>query len=257
MRAQILWIGTDSNSRDEFAPIIDELSQQHAVHFAASVATAELAPVSDLVIVALSRPGQLSGSQVEAIQSSRPDAKFVYLLSDWCCGQKRTDPEFSRLPTFYRHELQRGRVFAQLTDELAGSKIASQPTQQGGEQELVAVYARTRAYGDAIRETLTDYSSPVVQLKFGDRVPADGVGVVIWETPMSLYHREAELAEIKTRHPAARVIALVTYPRDFEIEDWNELGVSVLSQPFRETDLLWQIGKASDSDRQRSLRISA
>lgn len=251
MPAQILWIGSKSNGLEtvEFAAIYDELSKQHVVHFASNLAEAKSTPTSNVVVVAPSRPGEFPARDVKELQASRPDSRFVYLLGDWCCGQKRTEPEFSRVETLYRHELQRGNVFSQLTGESAISHLSA--------GTFVAVYARTRSYGDAIQEMVASSASGVVQLKFGDIVTTSEVSVVIWETPMEGYHRESQLAEIKARHPAARVIALVTFPRGYEADDWIAAGVEVLSQPFREADLSRQIRKVSDSDQQRGLRISA
>jgi len=249
MRSQILWIGSEGNghSRAEFAPIYNELSQHHKVYFVSGLS--ESAPAAELVVIAPSRPGQFSSSCVKILQASRPHAKFVYVLGDWCCGQKRTESEHTRVPTFYCHELQRGNVFAQLNGELTS------PSQSG--HAFAAVYSRTSSYGDAIQEMLATSSLGSVQLRFGDGVPTDGAAVVIWETPMEGYHREAQLAEIEARHPAAQVIALVTFPRDYETAAWLDASVSVLSQPFRESDLVRQIRWVCDSDPQRTLRISA
>ncbi len=258
MAAQILWIGTETNGskRAEFSPIFDELAETYAVRFASDIAEVKTAAI-DLVIFAVSRPGEFPIHEVKSLQARSPDSKFVYVLGDWSCGQKRTESEFSRVETFYCHELQHGSVYAQLVGESTNPYPLAHTSASTAATDFVAVYARTRSFGEAVQDMVASFTAKVVQLEFGDQVATEGVNVVLWETPMEGFHRESQLAEIKARHPESQVIALVDYPRAYEIEELGKAGVHVVSKPFRESDLLRQIRAACDSGHQLRFRISA
>ena len=97
-----------------------------------------------------------------------------------------------------------------------------------------------------------------MELRFTDAIKVHGVDVVLWELSP---HRDEWLANMKVlarRHPGARIIALVNYPRHFECAELQALGdVSVLAQPFAVEELQRMVREQGDAPEISTLKKSA
>lgn len=229
----LLWIG----ARDrEFSEIVRALQRQAQVRF---VETPEAANelTADLVILAQRRPGELSSSSVRELRQKFKSIPFLYLLGEWCCGEKRTNDQFGEVPAMYTHEirqqvsLQQLRRHARQLDEDIDRCSCQRKTFPDG--ALVAIYAPAKSFQAAISGMLSAVGLKTVQLNFADHVATHGVDFVVWEVADNVEVRWHELNLLQRRHRGARVIGLATFPRESEFRSLEQAGVSVLAQPFR------------------------
>lgn len=237
MQSQLIWIG--DVTRQEFATAWHELSgsvQCEQFDHLAQVTAQSTAP---LVVLAQPSPGVTSPPEVITdLQADRMDAAFVYLLGDWCCGEKRVNGEFSRIPSLYAHQLQPGRVHEHL---LSVARKDFAPPLAGQTETLVAIYTTGNSYAEAIADLLSPQYPKSIQLSLADQTPAHGVDLVIWEAPAEKAHRNEELQRLRARHPQAQVLALLTFPRSYEREFFADQGVRVVAQPFVQPELMHAI----------------
>ncbi len=242
---RVLWIG--DNRQPEFARICESIGRQAELRFVPTL-DEQLRIDSELVVFAQPRPGQLSGQAATELAGRWTNSQFLWLLGEWCSGLKRTGGDFGEIPVAYAHEVPHPATLARLytlaggeSDIQAGlsapaaSAIAAEAIR---EDHFVAIYAQSKSYRTSLREAISPTDAKSVELGFGDGVASMGVNVVLWEAAEQPERRSSELTEIRRRHPDARVISLLSWPRQAEAAWLAERNVVVLAQPFRLTDLL-------------------
>lgn len=220
----------------------------------------------DMAILPVDRPGALSVGHFDSLQNAWQQTRVVFLLSDACSGMRRTSPDLADRENYYacefRSEIQLSRLLfvrkkASRNAPLAATANSSEQTVEPRlrlspphELSRTAVYARTQSYRETLVDVLSSEGHSVCALEFNSRASVTGIDVVVWEANPHADEREAELDCIRIRHPQAQVIALMTYPRQFEHQAMAEQGVQVLAQPFRNDDLLASVGWVrTESDR--------
>ena len=238
MSDSIVWLG--ECERSEFAGVVQSLQQQVDLRIVRSVKQAT-GPAPSHVIVALSRPGEITPQEISELVNLWPQSQLVWLLGEWCCGEKRRNAEFGGANVFYLHELSLPLDVSQLTVGSAtvgrACEMAEIPdvTNSGAtdpNSSLVAIYSRSRSYRGALADAMSLAGMSSIELQLGDGVRTHGVNFVIWEPASAGDRRQAELREIRRRHPTAEIVALLSWPRQYESEMLRAEGVCVLGQPF-------------------------
>ena len=253
MSHHITWIGQRDRAEWNFA--WQELAAKGAqtIQFYPTVAAAEGTPPSDLVVVAIARPGEHSLDAILDLQASLPNTRVVCLLGAWCSGLRRLSPRLADVHNLYVHELRSGKIREQLLAEPLAPE--SSHCNLGS---MVAIYARTNDYSATLAESISLHFPQIVELRFDQPACVHGVDTVVWES--SPYRDEwlAECGALAERHPEARLVALVNYPRAFERDEMATAGdVSVVGQPFQLEDLLTVLRERAEASLSRSLKISA
>ena len=87
MPQDVLWVGQQHFS--EWSFVVDELNARSKVcfHSALDEIQSQDEP-ADLVVIAMSRPGEFSPTEIEKAIELWP--RVACLLGSWCCGMKRT-----------------------------------------------------------------------------------------------------------------------------------------------------------------------
>jgi hypothetical protein len=74
------------------------------------------------------------------------------------------------------------------------------------------------------------------QLRIDEAPVVSGVDVVVYEASDGIDEFPA-LRELQRRHPGAEIVALVSYPREYEVARYEQHGIRVLSQPYNLNNL--------------------
>ena len=228
----VIWFG--ESATPSLSRVARLLRTERDVEFVVDLGQADFAAkLPALVVIAQSRPGAVSASTIGDIRKRCSHCRVVVLWGEWCCGQKRVDktlidPTFGGLESFYTHELQQPADLACLF----GSHVGIESSATLSANDLVAIYSPAKSFRVAIGEALSLIGRSWVTLLPGDGVQSAGVSHVLWDVPSEPGRRQTQLDEIRTRHAGASVVGLMTWPREFEVEQLREVGVSVLAQPF-------------------------
>ena len=101
MARQILWVGaTDS----QFTPVAKRLESFNDVRFCKSLP--ESFDAESLVVIAHARPDTWDLPSIDAVAKRFPMTRFVHVMADWCCGQKRLIGKQAKAPIVYLNELE-------------------------------------------------------------------------------------------------------------------------------------------------------
>ena len=230
-----LWIG--NRDRVEFDRIIVRLQLQSQISFQKSV---PMSPVgARLIVIAHSRPGEVSLEEIERVQNRNPQIRVVNLFGEWCCGEKRIAPKDCSVPRLYTHELHHvDDVWTCLAGSRGGVGSIRTGKATSTVTPLVVVYGSQASYGQGIVDALavsTEVKS--VQMRLEGQAIVDGVDFVVWEAGPDSGYWDEQLRTIRQRHPHAKIVALLTYPRVFEVEHLQRHDVRVLAQPFALSEL--------------------
>lgn len=229
-----LWIG--NRDRREFDRIIVRLQLQSQISFCESLPGASVS--ASLVVIAHSRPGEFSLGEIEELQTRNPQAKIINLFGEWCCGEKRIAPKDCCVPQVYSHELLHvSEMWARLNGpDRVGPMRTAKPTST--QVPLAVVYSSHASFGQGIVDALAlTADAKTVLMRLDDQAVVEGADFVVWEAGPDSGRWNEELRTIQQRHPAAKVVALLTYPRVYEVERLQQHGVQVLAQPFALSEL--------------------
>lgn len=229
-----LWVGCTDH---EFARIARAVRSQLDATFLSDLDHVRRDAPSPFVVFAQSRPGLFDGVRIRELCDDWPHSRFLYLLGEWCCGEKRTSQEFVQVPAVYTHQIDDPTntnqllAFSRRPDEVvrSGSTYLAQPH---AEHALVAIYSPSKSFRNALADAMGQLSMKTVELQLTPGARTIGADFVVWDAAASPSTRREELRVIRGRHPQSHVIALLTYPRNFERESLAAEGVHVLAQPF-------------------------
>lgn len=213
----------------------------------------------DFVVVAQSRPGEFSISQIDMLRRQLPVARIIGLLGPWCEGETRTgQPWPGAIRIYWYHWLpQCSRAVGKLldgacpswglpvtaTDEdrLLAAAIQKAPARRGL-IAIVAWHAETAsALADACRAC--DYRTRWLR---PDRLePLSKAAAALW-VGGDMNDQEAEqLQRLAEQLPGTPIIALLDFPRvETETRARACGAVAAMARPFQLEDLFWQLDRA-------------
>jgi len=264
MNLSILLIG--DVERAEFRPAAEAMTTAGTVARAADPEAAatrveheELLP--DLIVVAVSYPGQFSAGPIERLRGLAPLARIVILLGSWCEGEMRSGRPWPGVVRIYAHqwparfgeELARraeGRWSWSLpvttTDEerLLLAAERARPSRQG----LVAVYTPQAALADFLTAACRLRGYAAVRLELACPTGVEGALAVLFDAGELGPAEEAALRRLAQRSAqppagsAPPIIALMDFPRTADCQRALAAGAAaVLSKPLLLDDLWWQL----------------
>ena len=243
----VIWVG--DRDRQEFSVIAAAVASCTEVRFVRTASKIVPATAVDLVLLAESRPGELPESELAEARKRCPQSRLCRLLGSWCEGTLLS-PSQDGVAVYYTHEWQ-GRVNLALLKEAGSQQPADQlpPPHQPNKRRSVAIYARTAGDRQAIADACENWGTDTIQLGWASPTVVSRVDLVLWEADVSTIRRQDELAQLRTRHGDARIVALMTFPRAAEIQRLAAAGVRVVSRPFK-LDVLGELveSQATASD---------
>lgn len=232
MSDEIVWVG--NASRSEFKRITDALRLSGSLTLYDDAATVPGKVVTPAVVcLAAARPGEVSPQRLEQVRTKFPASDHVTVLGELCCGLKRTAAFLDPVTTVYSHELPSDCTVQTLLEHLhAPPAFNFGPV----ESKFVAIYSKSSNYERGIAEALEMLGNKTARLSLDDASTVAGVDFVIWEVSDGI--DEFPVArKIRRRHPDAEIIALVSYPREYEVTWYEQQGIRVLAQPYSLSNL--------------------
>ena len=239
MPLHIVWIsGTE---RPELRRVLTELQSSLDCRILTTREQMESWTASpDVVVLAYGRPGERLLADPACVHKRWPSARVVCLLSDLCCGEKRTNAGVVE-PSFYCHQLQPGHVVRQLMADLSPELAETTP-------RAIGVYARTPSYRRSLAEAIHGHYPLCAELAMDSQLEIQGLDVVIYEAHPFPAERLHEIQRLRHRHPTARLVALVSYPRAGESDELQKLHVVTVAQPFQLAELHQALQAAAESN---------
>jgi CheY-like chemotaxis protein len=199
-------------------------------------------PAPDVVVFAMTRPGQFADTDVEHLRQSWSRARLIALLGSWCEGETRSGRPLRDVTRVYAHQwLARmdrepnrgGHLFLRGGEEEAA---------YSGQRHLALVHSRDVSYAEGLADALAGEGYAAACLDGLIHGYVRGASVIIYDAHPDPATRIAEAAALRQRHQGVPLIALVAAPRAYEIAELVQAGaVAVVSQPFLLGDLIAQI----------------
>jgi hypothetical protein len=208
----------------------------------------------DLLVLVQSRPGEVGDAAVQRLQAAAPLAGIYAVLGSWCEGEIRTGKPWPGVQRCYWHQWP-----VRWREELARRSNgdlplwALPPTMSGEEQLLsrgcsqgdragngcIVVIAESCETTNVLSDAFCAAGFSVVACREDQNVNAHGVVAVLWETTNADASR---VATLKERFGAAPIVAIVTFPRQTNIQQMLAAGIdAILAKPFLLDDLLMEI----------------
>lgn len=269
--AAALFIGNVAN--EEFAAALTALGEAFSLAICADVARAiedslaDTALSYELIVLAQSRPGEITATDCNRLRQHFPLAAMVSLAGSWCEGEMRSGTRLATACRIYWHQAG-NRLRDDITRRAAGrTPTWSLPTTSSEDERVLARSAAPARSlhnhsGDARakdrhsdRNTIALFGHERTSIEFlvdacraggfealwigpGRAIDPARVRSAIWDVTTLDATAPAELAEIARVVPANRVIALLGFPRWHDIQRAAQLGLgAVVSKPFVLDDL--------------------
>jgi hypothetical protein len=271
--AAALFIGNVAN--EEFAAALTALGEAFAVTTCADVTSASAIEGSlpdtplnyELIVLAQSRPGEITATDCNRLRQRFPLAAMVSLAGSWCEGEMRSGTPLATACRIYWHQ-----AGNRLRDDIARRAACrtptwSLPTTSSEDERVLARLgapskSRHQRSGEtksadrpSNRGTIALFGHERTSIEFlVDACRAGGfealwmgpkrtlepgrVRAALWDVTTLGDTATAELAEIARVVPTNRVIALLGFPRWHDIQRAAHLGLAaVVSKPFVVDDL--------------------
>ena len=204
---------------------------------------------TDLVVIAQSRPGEISASDVADLCRDTPQAGKLWLLGNWCEGEQWPHPNgpipdrsyWYEFPGWWRRFLQ--RISATSLDfNWKCNTPARQPDTPFG---AILVNTPHLTTFETIAVSLGEAGVAAVWWRTGHPPPVvTGASGGIWEGGQLSFSEETQLKVFcETISPIGPVVAILDFPRRDRVEVAKAIGASsVLGRPWLAEDLLAELG---------------
>ena len=281
--AAALMIGGVAN--EEFAAARAALGEAFAVTTCADVASAIAACSStasdlaleqgatdtatgyELIVLAQSRPGEITAAECDRLRRCYPLAAVVSLAGSWCEGEMRSGKPLATACRIYWHQaanrlrqditrraagrtptwslpatstedervLARSNAPRRPQQETKGSDVAADRSSQRG---TIALFGHERTSIEFLVDACRAGGFEPLWIGPGRTIETGRVRAAIWDVTILGDTAPAELAEITRVVPAERVVALLGFPRWHDLQRAAQMGLgAVVSKPFVLDDL--------------------
>jgi hypothetical protein len=228
--------------------------------------------VPDVILVAQSRPGQISPRQVEQLHAASPLSRLVVLAGSWCEGELRSGRPCTGVIRVLWHQwqprlipfLQPGSApipgiwqmprTASLDERLASTVGSCWPCREG----LVAIHADGHETFAALSEACHAGGYATVWYLSEESVAASGVVAALADGVGCDARGVRFLQHVVRCHRPAPVIALQDFVRRQDYDLARSVGVAaVVAKPLLVYDLLWHLDNSVASSKQTPTLPSA
>ncbi len=184
-----------------------------------------------VVVIAQSRRGQYSESVVGKLTDAFPDARTVLLVGSWSEGETRSGSPLDGVERVYAAEfVTRMKRWVEPASKLADAEGVN-----------AIVVSHSDSFSESVVEAIIASHGSAVAIRSTARLRNPQANVVIYDAHPDPQHRVADVKRIQ-RQWSLPTIALVDFPRGFEIDELGTLGISsVLAKPFSMDDLMFEI----------------
>lgn len=269
-RRQVWVVG--SREAAEFQPLLDWLSETTATRFATGRETAlsDLPTASQFedalwVVFLSARPDSLSRETVERWQRWFPLARFVVVLGSWCEGETRTGRPWPGVARVYWHQVL-PRLMAPIANEddtsaewrLARTTTEAErleatvtkllhveptipPLPALPDGQSIGIWSLTTSGWESIADACRLCGATPRRWHCVTSEPPDDVRALVIDLPDSCDFVEPHWQAATWRRRGIPALALVGFPRWEDCLGLEQLGVSLLSKPWRLVDFQRQL----------------
>lgn len=217
-------------------------------------ADSELWPL--LVVVAEARPGELHAAAIARLRHRLPLARLVCLQGPWCEGQPRRALVSQGEWQCYWHQVSArlGRELARLdathvplwslpvTATREEQMVAACPIRQNHRAETIAVCSASAQAAAALAALCRQAGYATIETASTANFRVRGASAWLWDAHCDEIVDPARVQDVMRRADAARVIALVGFPRSQDVRRAKAAGIAaVLAKPLLAADLLWHL----------------
>lgn len=207
------------------------------------------------VVLAQTRPGQITQDDVERVGRAWPLARLVALLGSWCEGETRSGDPWPGVTRVYWHQW-RARCDRELRFD--GPPTAWQLPRTSTEAERathslqepppksaakIAVFTRRALFFHGLADACRVAGYQVTWIcRVQDAQPARNA-VILWDGGVGEDRDFAELQELAAAAKPARIIVLLGFPRFDDLQRARQYGaIDILALPLQLPDL-WAVLK--------------
>jgi hypothetical protein len=249
-RESTLLIG---RTRDELQPIVQELLASGELRWVESIFAALALPRTDdfaHILLAPAWRDEFSAGQILELAERFPLACQTVLVSSWLEGETRSGQPWPGVQRWYLDQavarLQRRRARqntgaarwippTQSSDELWQAETELQVHKLKGTALVVAEQGATQQY---LAELFEAWGMQAVMHDPEQRVGCSRVATIVYDAVAERARSERHVQTLHGRHPEARLITLLNFPRPHEIARLKAAGATaVLGKPFLNNDL--------------------
>ncbi len=181
-----------------------------------------------LIVIAQSMRGQFRESIVGDLQNAFPNTRLLLLVGSWCEGETRSGLPLPDVE----------RVYAAESVVRMKQILGQAPADQDPATSNAIVVSHNDCFAESVVEAIVASGGDAVAVRSGSKLKIPRANVVIYDAHPNQDRRSDEVERLH-RQWGLPLIALVDFPRGFEIDSLGRLGVSsVLPKPFAVDDLL-------------------
>lgn len=260
---RVLFIGNEHEA--EFAETAEWLRKRTCVSFVREMdrirtRSAEL----DYMLLAQSRPGQISGHDVARLHALWPLTPQIALLGSWCEGETRTGKPWPGIPRIYWHQW-RPRLERYLFDSPGNAPWRQPRSASETELSLVSCRSKTQVSPRSVilscsansRDSLTE----ALQLVGTEVIPVSGLAradaagkdhprtgrILVFDTPQLGPKSVETLRTLISRWQPEGCVISTDFLRVNELLEWRKAGATiVLARPWLIDDLAWCLEHAAE-----------
>jgi len=266
MTTTITTLFVGDGSKCEFRRVLSTLKASTHAKTAVNLdeATALLAvprETVDLIILAVSRPGEIRCDQFDDLVRQAPLSRIILVLGSWCEGEQRSGkpwPGGQRVfwydwSRYWQRELESvahglcptwGRPVTTTHEELTDSTVTLPTTRSAG---LIVLDTPVLETADTLADLLRvcGYATYWVR-SANDLGKVAGATSAVWEGTMGDDREVAHLARLSFASGRIPIVALLDFPRADRIERLLAAGAAhVVAKPFLLDDLLTALQRAT------------
>ena len=257
--------------RPEFQAAYALVKQQWSTTVVADVDTAlqslDEQDAPTLIVLAESRPGEISAESVELLRQRAPLARFSSLAGSWCEGEFRSGKPAPGVLRGYWHQWP-ARMAAENARQAAGRASSWDLPQTSSEEERtlwaateplprressLVIHGSSRQAVEALAEAcrVRGHAATCRLQSLGNRAaeglvgPATVFAAALWDTTAERAAHADLVARIRDCSGGVPLVAVVGFPREDQVQRMLAAGCcGVVSKPFRLEDLYWQLDQA-------------
>lgn len=274
MHEPLIWLIGDLAGA-EFAFALDGLSlsmQQRRFASAAEAIDATDDSHPELIVLAQSRPGEVSPTAVERLHRQHPLARLIVLLGAWCEGEMRTGYPIAGTTRIFWHAFptQINRLLDELRDghsagwafpRIAGQQerlLGEIPSRRSGltvkHGRVLLVRAVNLTTFQSVADALAPQGHTCLWLDPERLVRYRDCDAIVWDAPQLDAVECRLLRNCRAALASTPIVLLAGFPRWDDHQLAGELGISaLLAKPYLVADLLAAIRGAIEPSQSISL----
>lgn len=233
----------------------------------------------EVIVLAQSRPDQFSSAQIDRLRRAAPLSPVVSLLGSWCEGEMRTGFPYPGVMRVYWHqwfprvarELERiaahgcpiwslPPTVSENDRWLVRGAEASRPRHddRAAHRGLVAICAMHDVTAGGLADSCRDAGFAVVSATAGRTPMVAGADAAILDGHRNRNRLAEEIGQLTRLPGPAPIVVLMNFPRVEDVQFARSAGATaVVSKPFFNDDLVWQLDRMIGRRRQAPNRQDA